>query len=56
MTRTSIIAHRDLEEAIEIANDTPYGLQAYVVSAEDARAHEDATRIDARRAVTTARH
>jgi aldehyde dehydrogenase (NAD+) len=45
----SIITYRDLEEAISIANDTTYGLQAYVVSADPARAREVATRIDAGR-------
>ncbi|GAB2868473.1 aldehyde dehydrogenase family protein [Paraburkholderia jirisanensis] len=45
----SIIAYRDLEEAIAIANDTSYGLQAYVVSANYARAREVASRIDAGR-------
>jgi aldehyde dehydrogenase (NAD+) len=45
----SIIAYRDLEDAIAIANDTTYGLQAYVVSADPARAREVAARIDAGR-------
>ncbi|MFM0316815.1 aldehyde dehydrogenase family protein [Paraburkholderia nemoris] len=45
----SIIAYRDTEEAIAIANDTSYGLQAYVLSADAARAREVATRIDAGR-------
>ena len=45
----SIIAYRDTEEAIAIANDTRYGLQAYVLSADAARAREVATRIDAGR-------
>jgi len=45
----SIIAYRDLEEAIAIANDTTYGLQAYVVSANPARARDVAARIDAGR-------
>jgi aldehyde dehydrogenase (NAD+) len=45
----SIIAYRDSEEAIAIANDTSYGLQAYVLSADAARAHDVATRIDAGR-------
>jgi aldehyde dehydrogenase (NAD+) len=45
----SIIAYRDLEEAIAIANDTTYGLQAYVVSTNYARAREVASRIDAGR-------
>jgi aldehyde dehydrogenase (NAD+) len=45
----SIIAYDDEEEAIAIANDTPYGLQAYVFSADTARAHRVASRIDAGR-------
>ncbi|MFM0097890.1 aldehyde dehydrogenase family protein [Paraburkholderia nemoris] len=45
----SIIAYRDTEEAIAIANDTSYGLQAYVLSADAARARAVATRIDAGR-------
>ena len=45
----SIIAYRDIEEAIAIANDTSYGLQAYVLSADAARARAVATRIDAGR-------
>src|SRR6202012_2335490 len=45
----SIIAYRDLEEAVAIANDTTYGLQAYVVSSNPARAREVAARIDAGR-------
>jgi len=34
----SIIAYRDTEDAISIANDTNYGLQAYVFSADAKRA------------------
>jgi len=45
----SIIAYDDEEEAIAIANDTPYGLQAYVHSTDDARALRVASRIDAGR-------
>ncbi|MFM0738852.1 aldehyde dehydrogenase family protein [Paraburkholderia xenovorans] len=45
----SIIAYRDTEEALAIANDTSYGLQAYVVSADAARARSVAARIDAGR-------
>lgn len=45
----SIIAYRDTEEAIAIANDTPYGLQAYVFSADAKRAREVASRIEAGR-------
>ena len=32
----SIIGYRDTEEAIAIANDTSYGLQAYVLSRDSA--------------------
>jgi aldehyde dehydrogenase (NAD+) len=45
----SIIAYDDEEDAIAIANDTPYGLQAYVLSADAARARRVASRIDAGR-------
>jgi aldehyde dehydrogenase (NAD+) len=45
----SIIAYDDLEEAIGIANDTTYGLQAYVASTNTAKAREVASRIDAGR-------
>ncbi|PTR22770.1 aldehyde dehydrogenase (NAD+) [Luteibacter sp. OK325] len=45
----SIIAYDDDEDAIAIANDTPYGLQAYVLSADAARARRVASRIDAGR-------
>lgn len=34
----AIMPYRDEEEAIAIANDTPYGLAAYVQSADQARA------------------
>jgi aldehyde dehydrogenase (NAD+) len=50
----SIIAYRDLEEAIAIANDTTYGLQAYVVSADAAKAREVVSRIDAGRVMINA--
>ncbi|WCM20985.1 aldehyde dehydrogenase family protein [Paraburkholderia bryophila] len=45
----SIIAYSDTEEAIAIANDTPYGLQAYVLSRDKARAHGVASSIEAGR-------
>jgi len=45
----SIIAYGDTEDAIAIANDTPYGLQAYVASSDAARANAVAERIDAGR-------
>jgi aldehyde dehydrogenase (NAD+) len=50
----SIIAYRDLEDAIAIANDTTYGLQAYVVSADAAKAREVVARIDAGRVMINA--
>lgn len=45
----SILTYRDEEEAIAIANDTRYGLQAYVLSADVRRAHAVASRIEAGR-------
>ena len=45
----SIIAYRDSEHAIEIANDTSYGLQAYVVSSDARRARSVAAQIEAGR-------
>lgn len=45
----SIIAYRDTEHAISIANDTPYGLQAYVLSPDIARARSVASQIEAGR-------
>ena len=45
----SIIAYDDEDDAIAIANDTPYGLQAYVLSADAARARRVASQIDAGR-------
>lgn len=45
----SIIAYHDTEDAIAIANDTPYGLQAYVLSRDVARARGVASRIEAGR-------
>jgi aldehyde dehydrogenase (NAD+) len=45
----SIITYADEEEALSIANDTPYGLQAYVLSSDLGRAHKLAGRIDAGR-------
>ncbi|PLQ00540.1 aldehyde dehydrogenase family protein [Cupriavidus pauculus] len=53
----SILTYRDTEEAIAIANDTPYGLQAYVLSSNVARAREVASRIEAGRVlVNTVTH
>lgn len=45
----SIIAYKTEEEAIEIANDTTYGLQAYVSSSDEKRAHKVASQINAGR-------
>jgi len=45
----SIIAYRDEQEAVSIANDTPYGLQAYVCSSDVKRASAVAARIEAGR-------
>ncbi|WP_321945442.1 aldehyde dehydrogenase family protein [Paraburkholderia sp. J10-1] len=45
----SIIAYRDTDQAIEIANDTPYGLQAYVLSPDIERARGVAAQIEAGR-------
>ncbi len=43
----AIIPYRDEEEAVRIANDTPYGLSAYVWSGDPARAQRIARRIRA---------
>ncbi|GAA3727608.1 aldehyde dehydrogenase family protein [Flavobacterium ginsengisoli] len=45
----SVIAYKTEEEAIEIANDTTYGLQAYVNSSDSERAHKVASQINAGR-------
>jgi aldehyde dehydrogenase (NAD+) len=45
----SVIAYRDTEDAIAIANDTPYGLQAYIFSSDAGRASAVASRIEAGR-------
>ena len=42
-----VIGYRDVEDAINIANDTVYGLAAYVQSASEGRATEIAARIEA---------
>ena len=44
-----VITYRTEEEAIEIANDTDYGLQAYVSSSDNERAHRVAAQIIAGR-------
>ena len=43
----SIITYRDDEEAIAIANDSTYGLQAYVFSSDSDRARRVASRLQA---------
>ena len=43
----SIIPYRDEDEAVSIANDSPYGLAGAVWSKDDARAHKVARRIRA---------
>ncbi|MCE7081376.1 aldehyde dehydrogenase family protein [Streptomyces sp. ST2-7A] len=43
----SVIAYDTVEEAIAIANDTPYGLAAYVVGADRERVDEVASRVRA---------
>lgn len=45
----SIITYTTEEEAIKIANDTTYGLQAYVSSSNEKRAHNVASQINAGR-------
>lgn len=50
----SIITYKTDEEAIAIANDTDYGLQAYVSSADTARAYKVANRINAGRVLVNA--
>jgi aldehyde dehydrogenase (NAD+) len=46
-----VIAYDDEEEAIAIANDTSYGLQAYVESADVAHARQVAERLESGRVV-----
>ncbi len=43
----AILPYRDVEEAIAIANDAPYGLAAYVWSGDPARARRVAERLRA---------
>lgn len=43
----SILSYRDLDEAVSIANDTVYGLAAYVQASDDAEAARVAERIEA---------
>ena len=42
-----IIGYDDVDNAVAIANDTDYGLAAYVQSATDERANEVAARLEA---------
>jgi aldehyde dehydrogenase (NAD+) len=44
-----LIPYKDEEDGIDIANDTPYGLQGYVMSGDVERANRVARRIDAGR-------
>jgi aldehyde dehydrogenase (NAD+) len=50
----SIITYKNEEEAIKIANDTDYGLQAYVSSADTERANRVAAQINAGRVLVNA--
>ncbi len=45
----SILTYRDDDDAVEMANDTNYGLQAYVFSSDPARARRVASRLEAGR-------
>ena len=40
-----LIPYKDLEEAIEIANDSPYGLSSMISCSDEAKGHEIAKRI-----------
>ena len=46
-----LLTYKDEAEAISIANDTPYGLQAYVISSDLARATAVASQIEAGRVI-----
>ncbi|WNJ90176.1 aldehyde dehydrogenase family protein [Bosea sp. 685] len=52
----SIISYRDEAEAVAIANDTVYGLQACVISADVARARDVASRLQAGRVLINGLH
>ncbi len=52
----AILAYRDDEDAIAIANDTVYGLQAYVLSSDAERARRVASRLDAGRVLINGLH
>lgn len=43
----SVITYKTLDDAIEIANDTTYGLAAYVQGTDEAKAYEVATKLEA---------
>ena len=45
----SVLTYRDEDHAVDIANDTDYGLQAYVFSSDPARARRVASRLQAGR-------
>ena len=45
----SILTYRDEDHAVEIANDTTYGLHAYIFSSDPARARRVASRLEAGR-------
>lgn len=47
----SVIAYRDEDEAVSIANDTPYGLQAYLHGTDSAHMQALADRLDSGRVV-----
>jgi aldehyde dehydrogenase (NAD+) len=40
-----LIPYKDLDEAIEIANDSPYGLSSMISCADETKGHEIAKRI-----------
>jgi aldehyde dehydrogenase (NAD+) len=52
----SVIAYRDDDHAVGIANDTTYGLHAYVFSADPERAHRVASRLEAGRVAINGGH
>jgi aldehyde dehydrogenase (NAD+) len=52
----SIISYKTEEEAVQLANDTVYGLQAYVSSADLDRAKRVASQIDAGRVMINTLH
>ena len=52
----SILSYRSEDEAVAIANDTVYGLQAYVMSSNPARARAVASRLEAGRVLVNGLH